>query len=104
VVACHTTLSPVAAADAIDFVSPPTESITLDPWRNQHCQMTNQLSIPFKRTYPIPLTDTVYSHIRSKNHTVHPEAFKWDLNKWEELRKAVAGYSVHVDQVEAILV
>ncbi|KAN0120828.1 BRO1-like domain containing protein [Russula decolorans] len=66
--------------------------------------MTNQLSIPFKRTYPIPLTDTVYSHIRSKNHTVHPEAFKWDLNKWEELRKAVAGCSVHVDQVEAILV
>jgi len=66
--------------------------------------MSNQLSIPFKRTYAIPLTDTVYSHIRSKNHSVHPEAFKWDLNKWEELRKAVANSSVHVDQVEAILV
>lgn len=66
--------------------------------------MTNQLSIPFKRTYAIPLTDTVYSHILSKNHNVHPEAFKWDLNKWEELRKSVANCSVHVDQVEAILV
>ncbi|KAF8485939.1 pH-response regulator [Russula ochroleuca] len=66
--------------------------------------MSNQLSIPFKRTYAIPLTDTVYSHFRSKNHNVHPEAFKWDLNKWEELRKSVANCSVHVDQIEAILV
>ncbi|KAI0266621.1 BRO1-domain-containing protein [Russula aff. rugulosa BPL654] len=66
--------------------------------------MTNQLSIPFKRTYSIPLTDAVYSHIRSKNHNAHPEAFKWDLNRWEELRKAVADCSVHIDQVEAILV
>jgi programmed cell death 6-interacting protein len=66
--------------------------------------MTNQLSIPFKRSYAIPLKDTVYSHIHSKNHSVHPEAFNWDLNKWEELRKAVASCSIHVDQVEAILV
>ncbi|KAI0001514.1 BRO1-like domain-containing protein [Russula compacta] len=65
--------------------------------------MTNQLSIPFKRTYAIPLTDAVYSHIRSKNHYVHPEAFKWDLSKWEEMRKVATNSSVHVDQVEAVL-
>ncbi|KAI9512028.1 pH-response regulator [Russula earlei] len=65
--------------------------------------MTNQLSIPFKRTFAIPLRDTVYSHIRSKYHNIHPEAFKWDLDKWEELRNAVVKCSVHVDQVEAFL-
>ncbi|KAI0293747.1 BRO1-like domain-containing protein [Russula brevipes] len=65
--------------------------------------MTNQLSIPFKRTYAIPLTDAVYSHIRSKIHNTHPEAFKWDLSRWEELRKAAVNCSVHIDQVEAIL-
>jgi programmed cell death 6-interacting protein len=75
------------------------ESIIFDPG----AQMTNQLSIPFKRTYALPLTDTVYNHIRSKRHNVHPEAFKWDLSKWEELRKAVANCSVHVNQAEAIL-
>jgi hypothetical protein len=66
-------------------------------------RMTNQLSIPFKRTYAIPLRDAVDAHIRSKHHNVHPEAFKWDINRWEELRKAVTSSSVHVDQVEAIL-
>jgi programmed cell death 6-interacting protein len=66
-------------------------------------QMSNQLSIPFKRTYAIPLRDAVYDHIQSKNYNVHPEAFKWDINRWEELRKAVTNSSVHVDQVEAIL-
>jgi programmed cell death 6-interacting protein len=66
--------------------------------------MTNQLSIPFKRTYLIPLRDAVYGHIRSKHHNVHPDAFKWDINRWEELRKAVTTSSVHVDQVEKMLV
>jgi programmed cell death 6-interacting protein len=65
--------------------------------------MSNQLSIPFKRTYAIPLRDAVYGHIQSKNYNVHPEAFKWDITRWEELRKAVTNSSVHVDQVEAIL-
>jgi programmed cell death 6-interacting protein len=65
--------------------------------------MTNQLSIPFKTTYVVPLTETVYNHIRSKNRNVHPDAFKWDLNKWEALRKAAANSSVHVNQVETIL-
>jgi programmed cell death 6-interacting protein len=66
--------------------------------------MTNQLSVPFKRTYAIPLKDTVYSHIQSKHHNVHPEAFSWDISKWEELRKAVTASSVHVNQVDSILV
>src|SRR5579863_1654891 len=38
-------------------------------------RMTNQLSIPFKKTYVVPLTETVYNHIRSKNRNVHPDAF-----------------------------
>ncbi|KAI9461717.1 pH-response regulator [Lactarius psammicola] len=66
--------------------------------------MTNQLSVPFKRTYAIPLKDTVYSHIQSKHHNVHPEAFSWDISKWEELRKAVTTSAVHVNQVDSILV
>jgi programmed cell death 6-interacting protein len=66
--------------------------------------MTNQLSIPFKKTYVVPLSETVYNHIRSKNRNVHPDAFKWDLSKWEALREAAAANSsVHVNQVETIL-
>lgn len=66
--------------------------------------MTNQLSVPFKRTYAIPLKDTVYSHIQSKLHNIHPEAFSWDISKWEDLRKAMTTSSVHVNQVDSILV
>ncbi|KAH9068320.1 pH-response regulator [Lactarius deliciosus] len=66
--------------------------------------MTNQLSVPFKRTYAIPLKDTVYSHIQSKHHNIHPEAFSWDISKWEDLRKAMTTSSVHVNQVDSILV
>ena len=66
--------------------------------------MTNQLSVPSKRTYAIPLKDALYSHIQFKHHNVHPEAFSWDISKWEELRKAVTTGSVHVNQVDSILV
>ncbi|KAI0303832.1 pH-response regulator [Multifurca ochricompacta] len=66
--------------------------------------MTNQVSVPFKKTYAIPLKDAVYRHIQSKHHNVHPEAFKWDISRWDELRKVVATNLVHVNQVEAILV
>ncbi|KAH9058360.1 pH-response regulator [Lactarius vividus] len=66
--------------------------------------MTNQLSVPLKRTYAIPLKDTVYGHIQSKHHNVHPEAFSWDISKWEDLRKAVTTSSVHINQVDSVLV
>ncbi|KAI0264511.1 BRO1-domain-containing protein [Gloeopeniophorella convolvens] len=65
--------------------------------------MTNQLSVPFKRTYAIPLKEALYSHLQSKHSNAHPEAFKWDIGRWEELRKAAVNVSVHVDQVDAIL-
>ncbi|KAH8994859.1 pH-response regulator [Lactarius akahatsu] len=66
--------------------------------------MTNQLSVPFKRTYAIPLKDSVHSHIQSKHHNIHPEAFSWDITKWEDLRKAMTTSSVHINQVDSILV
>ncbi|KAI0049741.1 pH-response regulator [Auriscalpium vulgare] len=61
--------------------------------------MPNQVSIPFKKTYAIPLKQAVYDHIQAKHHDAHPEAFKWDIGRWESLRKAATSGIVHVDRV-----
>ncbi|KAI0065090.1 BRO1-domain-containing protein [Artomyces pyxidatus] len=65
--------------------------------------MPNQISIPSKKTYSVPLKQAVYNHIQSKHPDTHPEAFKWDISRWESLRKAAVGGTVHVDRVNAII-
>ncbi len=65
--------------------------------------MPNQLSIPFKNTYPIPIRRAVREYILAHHTDTHPDAFKWDINRWEILRKDGTGGAVHVDRVKTVL-
>ncbi|CAE7067530.1 unnamed protein product [Rhizoctonia solani] len=65
--------------------------------------MPNQLSIPFKQTSPAQIKDAVQSYIEFNHTDAHPDAFKWDVSRWEELRKDGVGGYVHVNRVDATL-
>lgn len=66
--------------------------------------MPNLLSIPFKKTYEIPLRQSVRDYITQQYTDVHPDAFKWDISRWEILRKDAVSGVVHVDRVKAYIV
>ncbi|KDQ57158.1 hypothetical protein JAAARDRAFT_58624 [Jaapia argillacea MUCL 33604] len=65
--------------------------------------MPNQLSIPFKKCSPVPLKQAVRDYISEHHPETHPDAFKWDLNRWEALRKDGVGGAVHVDRIALAL-
>ncbi|KAJ7593046.1 BRO1-like domain-containing protein [Mycena floridula] len=62
----------------------------------------NLLSIPFKTTYQTNVKDPTRAWLQA-NGGAHPDAFRADLNRWQELRKEVVGGTVHISRVEAIL-
>lgn len=65
--------------------------------------MSNQLSIPFKHSTAIPIKQAVRDYIQSNHPDTHPDAFKWDVNRWEQLRKDGTGGIVHVSRIDAAL-
>lgn len=65
--------------------------------------MPNQLYIPFKKTYAVPIRQRTREYILTHHTDTHPDAFKWDINRWESLRKDVIGCTVHVDSVKVAL-
>ena len=65
--------------------------------------MPNLLSIPFKKTQDIPIRQKVREFIFARHTDVHPDAFKWDINRWETLRKDGVGGVVHVDRVKSTI-
>lgn len=65
--------------------------------------MPNLLSIPFKKTYDIPIRAKVREYIQTHHTDTHPDALKWDINHWETLRKDGVGGVVHVDRVKSII-
>ncbi|KAL5504141.1 RIM20 [Sanghuangporus vaninii] len=65
--------------------------------------MSNQLSIPFKKTSPVPIRQSVREYIQDNLPDTHPEAFKWDTERWEQLRKDATNELVHVSRIQAII-
>ncbi|EJF64930.1 pH-response regulator [Dichomitus squalens LYAD-421 SS1] len=65
--------------------------------------MPNQLSIPFKRTYVIPIREAVRQYILSHYTDTHPDAYKWDIGQWEKLRAEAISSVVHIDRVNALI-
>ncbi|OSD06599.1 BRO1-domain-containing protein [Trametes coccinea BRFM310] len=65
--------------------------------------MPNQLSIPFKRTYIVPIRQVVRDYIQSHYQDTHPDAYRWDINHWEQLRAEATNGGVHVDRVNALI-
>ncbi|KAK0483604.1 BRO1-like domain-containing protein [Armillaria novae-zelandiae] len=57
---------------------------------------SNLLFIPFKNSYNIDLKETVRRYLQ--DHTsAHPDSFKVDINRWQELRRDGVGGTVHKD-------
>ena len=65
--------------------------------------MPNQLSIPFKRTYVIPIREAVREYILSHYADAHPDAYRWDIGQWEKLRAEATTGVVHIDRVNALI-
>ncbi|KZV63101.1 BRO1-domain-containing protein [Peniophora sp. CONT] len=65
--------------------------------------MPNQLSLPSKKTYVLPIREAVDRHIRNKHPETHPDAFKADVDRWEALRVAAVEPRIHTDTASAIV-
>lgn len=65
--------------------------------------MPNQLSVPFKKTHAAELRQAVKEYLLVNHTETHPDAFRWDINRWEVLRKDGVGGVVHIDRVKAVL-
>ena len=65
--------------------------------------MPNQLSIPFKKTYSVPLKQAVYNHIQARHPGTHPDAFRYDISQWESLRKEAISSVVHIDRTRSFI-
>ncbi|KAI0313744.1 BRO1-domain-containing protein [Amylostereum chailletii] len=65
--------------------------------------MPNQLAIPSKKSYVIPISDAVASHIHAHHTDTHPDAFKADVRRWISLRASATSAIVHLDSLTAIL-
>lgn len=65
--------------------------------------MSNQLSIPFKKTSSIHIHQAVREYLLDHYPDTHPDSFKWDVDRWEQLRKEATGESVHISQTNSII-
>ena len=64
--------------------------------------MSNLLSIPLKKTYPIDVREAARNHIYAHGGG-HPDEFKNDIILWQNLRKDAVGDVVHVDRINTLL-
>ncbi|KAJ6619711.1 BRO1-like domain-containing protein [Mycena sp. CBHHK59/15] len=64
--------------------------------------MSNLLALPFKKTYNIDVKDPARNYLLA-NGSNHPDAFKNDINRWQNLRKEGVGGVVHADRVNTAL-
>ncbi|KAF8910637.1 BRO1-like domain-containing protein [Gymnopilus junonius] len=64
--------------------------------------MSNLLSIPFKRTYPVEIKEATRKYIFDQGGA-HPDEFKEDIRTWQELRKDGVGGVVHDNRLESSL-
>ena len=65
--------------------------------------MPNQLFIPFKKSYVIPIREAVRDYILTHHTDTHPDAYRWDVGRWETLRAEAVSSVVHVDRVKALI-
>ncbi|CCM00095.1 uncharacterized protein FIBRA_02122 [Fibroporia radiculosa] len=65
--------------------------------------MPNQLSIPFKKTWEVQVRQAVRAYILKNYTDTHPDAFRWDVNRWETLRREAVGTLVHFDRVKTVV-
>ena len=65
--------------------------------------MPNQLSVPFKKTYVVPLREAVREYILTHYMDTHPDAYRWDISHWEKLRAELVSNTVHIDRANSLI-
>ncbi|KAI0775185.1 BRO1-domain-containing protein [Trametes elegans] len=64
--------------------------------------MPNQLPLPFKKTYIVPIRQAARDYISSHYSDTHPDAYRWDIAHWEKLRAEATSGGIHVDRIHAM--
>lgn len=67
---------------------------------NPKKQTPNQLEFPFKRTSPALIKAALREYIQTHHTDTHPDAFKWDISRWDTLRKDGVGGHVHESYIQ----
>jgi programmed cell death 6-interacting protein len=62
----------------------------------------NLLAIPSKRAQHVDVKDALRRYLRERTD-MHPDMFKADINRWDELRRGAISAPVHIDSVNALL-
>jgi hypothetical protein len=97
--------------DVKEFVNTPatlpcfdcrSRQIPFDHGQQPPRMATNILSIPFRRTKPVPLAENVKSFI-STTLDQHPEQFKDDLLTLDRLRADIITIDIHSSSLERLL-
>ena len=66
--------------------------------------MSNQLTIPSKKTASsLPIKSAVREYIRANHPDTHPDAFAWDIDRWEQLRREATESVIRATRVGALL-
>ena len=65
--------------------------------------MPNQVVLPFKKTHAVPIRQVAREYISAYHTDTHPDNFKWDINRWESLRKDATSSIVHMNNVKVML-
>lgn len=73
------------------------------PWSSHYPTMPNQLTFPSKRSYPADVRSALKAYIHEKHPETHPDAFKWDIAKWESCRAEAIKDYVHEERIPKIL-
>ncbi|KAG8213026.1 putative pH-response regulator protein [Butyriboletus roseoflavus] len=64
--------------------------------------MPNHLTIPFKKTYPARIRPRVRDYLNNHSQD-HPDRYKLDIARWEDLRAPCIAQDVRTDAVNAFL-
>lgn len=64
--------------------------------------MPNQLVIPSKSTSALQIGSALRNYISANHPDTSPNAFAWDVERWEELRSEAVKTTVHSNQVSVI--
>ncbi|KIK63137.1 hypothetical protein GYMLUDRAFT_242199 [Collybiopsis luxurians FD-317 M1] len=64
--------------------------------------MANLLAVPFKKTYNIDIATAARNYL-SEHGDTHPDAVKFDIKQWHEMRQKIVTLEPHANRISDIL-
>lgn len=65
--------------------------------------MSNQLSIPLKRTSPLPIRQAVRDYLQKNHPDTHPDTYEWDVKCWETLRNGAYENNISASKAQILM-